>query len=146
MIWVDLHTLELHVDTFFGHGQFPALDDLDGQLGLVAGVLLDVLDLLDDFVALKDLAENNVLAVQPAIFRVHLLVSGEVCHFSWEGPPGGGEVIRGTYEVMAVVMKNCEPLVSLPALAMERRPFLVCLSLKFSSGNLSPKTVIAIAR
>lgn len=42
------------------------------------------------------------------------------------------------YPVMAVVMKNCEPLVSLPALAMDRRPFLVCLSLKFSSGKRSP--------
>ena len=35
-------------------------------------------------------------------------------------------------------MKNCEPLVSLPAFAMESWPGLVCLSLKFSSGNLSP--------
>lgn len=35
-------------------------------------------------------------------------------------------------------MKNWEPLVSLPALAMERVPFLVCLSLKFSSSNFSP--------
>jgi hypothetical protein len=43
-----------------------------------------------------------------------------------------------SYEVMTVVIKNCEPLVSFPALAMDRRPFLVCLSLKFSSGNLSP--------
>jgi hypothetical protein len=46
----------------------------------------------------------------------------------------GGE----TYLVMAVVMKNWEPLVSLPALAMLRRPVLVCFSLKFSSLNLSP--------
>lgn len=37
-----------------------------------------------------------------------------------------------------MVMKNWEPLVSLPALAMDRRPFLECLSLKFSSGNFSP--------
>lgn len=43
-----------------------------------------------------------------------------------------------TYDVITVVMKNWEPLVSLPALAMERRPFLECLSLKFSSGNFSP--------
>ncbi len=39
-----------------------------------------------------------------------------------------------------VVMKNCEPLVSFPALAMLRRPFLECLILKFSSGNFSPQT------
>jgi hypothetical protein len=35
-------------------------------------------------------------------------------------------------------MKNCDPLVSFPALAMESRPFLECLSLKFSSSNRSP--------
>jgi hypothetical protein len=35
--------------------------------------------------------------------------------------------------VTAVVMKNCEPLVFLPALAMERIPTLVCFNLKFSS-------------
>lgn len=32
-----------------------------------------------------------------------------------------------------MVMKNCEPLVFLPALAIERIPGLVCLSWKFSS-------------
>lgn len=37
-----------------------------------------------------------------------------------------------------VVMKNWEPLVSFPALAMLRRPTLECFSLKFSSGNLAP--------
>lgn len=36
-------------------------------------------------------------------------------------------------EVTTVVMKNCEPLVFFPALAMERRPGFVCLRLKFSS-------------
>lgn len=68
VIWVDLHTLELHVNTFFGHGQFSALDDLDRLLGLVAGVLVNVLNLLNDIVALEDLAEDDVLAVQPAVF------------------------------------------------------------------------------
>ena len=42
------------------------------------------------------------------------------------------------YEVMTVVMKNWDPLVSFPALAMDSRPGLECLSLKFSSGNLLP--------
>ena len=37
--------------------------DLDG--GLVAGLLVDILDLVDDVVALNDLAEDDVLAVQP---------------------------------------------------------------------------------
>lgn len=40
--------------------------------------------------------------------------------------------------VVTVVMKNWEPLVSGPALAMERRPGPVCFSLKFSSANLVP--------
>ena len=37
-----------------------------------------------------------------------------------------------------VVMKNCEPLVSGPALAMDSMPGPVCFSLKFSSGKRSP--------
>lgn len=53
------------MDTFFGHRQLPALDDLDRLLGLVAGVLLGVLNLLNDVVALEDLAEDDVLAIQP---------------------------------------------------------------------------------
>lgn len=57
--------------------------------------------------------------------------------------------------VTTVVMKNCDPLLSEsvsarleleweetyvlgPALAIERKPGSVCLSLKFSSGNFSP--------
>lgn len=127
MIWVDLHTLELHVNTFFGHRQFSALDDLDRLFGLIAGVLLDVLNLLNDVVALEDLAEDDVPAVQPAVLGGAIVSRRDCKLVGWS-----------TYPVMAVVMKNCEPLVSLPALAMERRPFLECLSLKFSSGNLSP--------
>jgi hypothetical protein len=40
--------------------------------------------------------------------------------------------------VTTVVMKNWEPLVSGPELAMLRRPGRECVSLKFSSGNLAP--------
>lgn len=54
------------MNTFFGHRQLPALGDLHRLLGLITRVLLDVLDLLDDIVALEDLAEDNVLAIQPA--------------------------------------------------------------------------------
>ena len=36
-----------------------------------------------------------------------------------------------------------EPLVLGPALAMERRPAFVCLSLKFSSGNLAVGSKLA---
>ncbi|KAH3674279.1 hypothetical protein WICPIJ_009622, partial [Wickerhamomyces pijperi] len=37
-----------------------------------------------------------------------------------------------------VVMKNWEPLVFGPALAMDNKPGLVCLLEKFSSANFSP--------
>ncbi len=43
-----------------------------------------------------------------------------------------------SHEVGAVVRKNWLPLVSLPALAIERQKGS-CLSLKFSSANLSPQ-------
>lgn len=56
------------MNTFFGHRQFSALEDLDRLLGLVARVLFNVFNLLNDVVALEDLAENDVLAVQPAAF------------------------------------------------------------------------------
>lgn len=125
------HTLEFHVDTFFGHRQLSALNDLDRLLGLVAGVLVDVLDLLDDVVALENLTEDDVLAVEPPMEKTGQLCCCGILHIE-------DCEAACTYEVMTVVMKNCEPLVSLPALAMDSRPFLVCLSLKFSSGNLSP--------
>jgi hypothetical protein len=110
------------VNTFFWYWELAALYNLDGCLGLVSWVLGDVLDRLDDFVALEDFAEYNVFAVE---------VAGKVsrCRSKW------GE---GAYPGVDVVMKNCEPLVSFPALAMERRPFLECFNLKFSSGNLAP--------
>mmetsp|Transcript_7979 Transcript_7979/g.20610 ORF Transcript_7979/g.20610 Transcript_7979/m.20610 type:complete len:230 (+) Transcript_7979:916-1605(+) len=40
--------------------------------------------------------------------------------------------------VASVQMKNCEPLVSGPALAMLRVPGTECFSVKFSSANFSP--------
>ena len=40
--------------------------------------------------------------------------------------------------VTTVVMKNCEPFVFGPAFAIDRSPLVVCLSVKFSSLNLSP--------
>jgi hypothetical protein len=46
--------------------QLPALDDLDSLGGLVVGALGDVLNLLNDIVALKDLAENDVATIKPA--------------------------------------------------------------------------------
>ena len=42
--------------------------------------------------------------------------------------------------VLAVQMKNWEPLVLGPALAMDRIPGPVCLRVKFSSANLGKET------
>ena len=49
------------------------------------------------------------------------------------GEGGMGWIL--TQGVFTVVMKNWEPLVLGPALAMERSPGFVCLSLKFSSNH-----------
>ncbi|KAH3675838.1 hypothetical protein WICMUC_002484 [Wickerhamomyces mucosus] len=42
------------------------------------------------------------------------------------------------HEVTTVVMKNCEPFVFLPALAIDKIPGLLCFKEKFSSSNLLP--------
>lgn len=57
------------MDTFGGHRQLSALDDLDGLLGPVTRLGLDVLDLVDDIVALKDLAEDDVATIEPAVLQ-----------------------------------------------------------------------------
>lgn len=46
--------------------------------------------------------------------------------------------LPSSHSVLTVQMKNCEPLVLGPALAMERVPGAVCLRAKFSSSNLLP--------
>lgn len=120
------------MDTFRRDLQLAALDDLDRLDRPVARLGLDVLDLLHDVVALENLTEDDMTAVQPTVGAsalVRLLPS------SSHNKKKRREM---TYGVTTVVMKNWEPLVSLPALAIERRPFLECLSLKFSSGNVSP--------
>jgi hypothetical protein len=58
--------LEFHMDTFFWHLQLAALGDLHWLLRLVTRPLLAVLDLVDDIVALKNLAEHDVAAIEPA--------------------------------------------------------------------------------
>lgn len=45
---------------------------------------------------------------------------------------------RSYQAVLAVQMKNWDPLVLGPALAMDRTPGPVCVSWKFSSSNLLP--------
>ena len=53
------------MDTFGGNLQLAGFGDLDSLDGLVARLSLRVLDLLDDLVALEDLAEDDVAAIEP---------------------------------------------------------------------------------
>lgn len=100
--------------------------------------------------------EHNVLAIKP--------VQGETSSFStnikWKSPKHfyilknlqcNGKVPKmlkyaninlkeAIYQVVsAVQMKNWEPLVFAPALAMDRVPFPPCFRVKFSSSNLLPQ-------
>ena len=54
------------MNTFRWHLELSALGDLDSLGRLVARALGDVLDLRDDLVALEDLAEDDVAAIEPA--------------------------------------------------------------------------------
>lgn len=118
------------MDTFRGNLQLATVHDLDRLFRLVARLGLDVLNLGHDIHALHNLAEDDVLAIEPA---TGAQVSSPVRLFLWMEEARGG-----SYEVTTVVMKNWEPLVSLPALAMDNRPGLECFSLKFSSSKRSP--------
>lgn len=57
--------LELNVNTFGGNLKLATLGDLDSFDGLVSSGSLGVLNLLDNFVALEDLTEDNVSAIEP---------------------------------------------------------------------------------
>jgi hypothetical protein len=66
-------SLELRANTFVGNLQLAALGDLDRLGWLVARLGLGGLDLLHDVVALEDLAEDDVTAIEPtAIARISL--------------------------------------------------------------------------
>jgi hypothetical protein len=58
---------QFHVNTFRGDLQLAALGDLDSLDGLVASSGRVLLDLLHDIVALENLAEHDVLAIEPAV-------------------------------------------------------------------------------
>ena len=57
--------LQFRVDTFFWNLQLATLGNLHLLLWLVTWVLLRVLDLVDDAIALKNFAEDNVTAIEP---------------------------------------------------------------------------------
>lgn len=65
--WACLPLLQFGVYTFGRHFQFAALGNGHLLDRLILRPLGDVLDLVDDLVALKDFAEDNVLAIKPAI-------------------------------------------------------------------------------
>lgn len=54
------------MNTFLWHLELSALGDLDGLGRLVSRSLLHVLNLLHNIVALEDLSENDVAAIEPA--------------------------------------------------------------------------------
>jgi len=83
-----LGNLEFRACTFFRHLELAALGDLDRLGRLVARALGHVLDLVDDLEALEDLAEDNVLAVEP-------------------GGDGGGDEELGAVGVLAGVGHAC---------------------------------------
>lgn len=61
--------LKLLVATFLWftfHLQFTTLDNLDLLSGSVIAALGNILNLLDDIVALKDFAKDNVHSIEPA--------------------------------------------------------------------------------
>ena len=77
------------MDTFFWHLELAALGNLDGLRWLVAGSLLAVLDLVNHFVALEDLAEDDVTAIEPA-------------------RDDGGDEELGSVGVLAVIVRNSQ--------------------------------------
>jgi hypothetical protein len=80
----------------------------DNLLGRLARRRSQALNLRDNVHASRDLAKHHVLACW---IRMTWLLRYK----------------PSSHDVVTVVMKNWEPLVSLPALAMERRPGPVCL-------------------
>jgi hypothetical protein len=76
--------------------QLTALDNLHGLRGSIAGTLGDVFDLFNDIVALKDLAEHDVPAIEPA---------ATIKVFSTPSQTEQTKIME-TYEVIAVVIKN----------------------------------------
>lgn len=111
------------MSTFFGFGQLSTLRDRDCLLRFVPRSLWDILDLLHNVISLDNFTKYDVLPVEPAAPMLAM-------------SPRPYNVIA--YFVMAVVMKNWDPFVSLPEFAMLRIPLLLCFNLKFSSLNFSP--------
>lgn len=117
--------LEFHMNTFsFSPSQLdlPALSDNHFLIGLVITTLRNILNLVYDVIALEDFAENNMFSIEPS------------------SNGGSDEKLDRLARALRKWSSGptCDPLVSFPEFAMDIRPFLLCLSLKFSSLNLAP--------
>ena len=106
---------------------FPAPACVTHLLGGLARARAEGLDLGHDVhrAVVEDLAKHNV-----AVWEKHKAEGGGVMRGQ---PPGPGACrcpaladALSSHEVLTVVMKNCEPLVLGPALAMDRMPGPVC--------------------
>ena len=108
----------------FGDLEGSAGSDLDLLRKLSRGRSVR-LDLLHEFHTLDDLAWNEMSNHVSNTRRKE----ASIPKTTWA---------PSNHEVTTVVTKNWEPFVFLPALAIDRRPGLVCLILKFSSTPPTP--------
>jgi hypothetical protein len=113
--------------------ELPALGNDDLLVGLAA-LRADGLNRLHDVHALEDLAEDN-WGGKDAHKRRERSTHKEIKEITREL---NAPCFPSNHDVTAVVMKNCDDPVFGPRFAIERRPVLVCLYLKFSSSNVSP--------
>ena len=104
--------------------KLTAVGDGDRGRGLTVGGTVG-LDLLDDIETLNDLAEDDVLAIQPT----SLLSADEEL---------GAVASELSAAAVGVLGDAGASYVLAPALAMERIPGPVCFRVKFSSWNFSP--------
>ena len=90
------------------------------------------LNSLDKRFSFQDLSKNDVAAIKPWSLYIQNIVSLKISKATSKE-----KVIHEL--TLTVVMKNCDPLVFGPALAMDRYIGPSCFNLKFSSANFSPQ-------
>ena len=126
-----LHCALLFNGKRFLHWQCPTVFDHDICGGPVIGTSLHILNGCDNILQAGRTTKyhKNTLCRQGG--------KEEDLTIPWRTFPNT-TCLPSSHWVLTVVIKNWEPLVSLPALAMLIQPGPSCFSLKFSSGNLSP--------
>lgn len=129
----EMQSFENFTGGIFRHGQCVQLQLAtvgNGDLACGFATLWALcLHLLDELNSLHNTAKHNMLPIQPGRkingFNTFNILAIHVPDQAYQA-------------VLAVQMKNCDPLVLGPALAMDRIPGPVCLNWKFSSANFSP--------